>query len=343
MTQNPGDGRSRSPLSGALVAVALTGFVLLLMHLAAEVLTPLMFAFFLTALALPVYRGLQQRGIGRGLALLLLLVGLVGGLLLLIALVLIAVGRLQEGLSAYTAQLTAQLEALEAALAGSAGATSADTGSAAGSLLGALLKAIVSAASTAVVSVVIVVFFLLEADRIMTIMRSDAVQQVPVLGQLPRMGATAVKYFGIRTRLNLLTGAGVTLICLLLGVDYPLLWGVCAFFLSYIPYIGLLTAMIPPALLALAESGWGAALLVVIGITAINLAIENVVEPGYTGRQLKLSPTVVFVSFFFWAWLLGPVGGLMSMSITVLLMLVFQGHESTHWLAEIIGRGGDEG
>jgi predicted PurR-regulated permease PerM len=131
---------------------------------------------------------------------------------------------------------------------------------------------------------------------------------------------------------------GVSAICLILGVDYPLLWGVLAFFLSYIPYIGLLTAMIPPALLALAELGWIQALIVVIAITAMNLAVENILEPGYTGKQLQLSPTVVFFSFFFWAWLLGPAGALLSMPITVLLLLVFQRDESTRWLAQIIDR-----
>ena len=96
--------------------------------------------------------------------------------------------------------------------------------------------------------------------------------------------------------------------------------------------------MIPPTLLALAESGWLQAAIIVIGITAINLTIENVVEPGYTGRRLQLSPTIVFMSFFFWAWLLGPVGALLSMPITVMLMLAFQSDDSTHWLAQIIGR-----
>jgi predicted PurR-regulated permease PerM len=158
------------------------------------------------------------------------------------------------------------------------------------------------------------------------------------LGQLPQLARTAVRYFGIRTRLNFLTGTGVTVICLLLGVDYPLLWGALAFFLSYIPYIGLFTAMIPPTLLALAEFGWLQAVVVVVGITALNLTIENVLEPGYTGQRLQLSPTVVFLSFFFWAWLLGPVGALLSMPIAVLLLLVLQQDEGTRWIAQIIGR-----
>jgi predicted PurR-regulated permease PerM len=239
--------------------------------------------------------------------------------------------------------LAARLAGLEAALAQRgvdvAGA-SGQAGAAAATVLGDLLKAIANAASTALVSLVIVAFFLLESSRFMQIIRSDLVQDRPVLSSVPQVAHTAVQYFGIRTRLNLLTGVGVSVVCWILGVDYPLLWGVLAFVLSYIPYIGLLTAMIPPALLALAESGWLQALSVVIAITAMNLTVENVLEPGYTGKRLQLSPTVVFVSFFFWAWLLGPVGALLSMPITVLLMLVFQRNEGTRWMAQIIGREG---
>ena len=163
-------------------------------------------------------------------------------------------------------------------------------------------------------------------------------QRQPFIGQLPEVARTAIRYFGI-DRLNLITGAGVTVVCLLLGIDYPLLWGVLAFVLSYIPYIGLFTAMVPPTLLALAERGWLAALIVIVSITAINLTIrKRALSPATPGKRLQLSPTVVFLSFFFWAWLLGPVGALLSMPITVMLLLVLQ-RERKHPLAgAVIGR-----
>jgi predicted PurR-regulated permease PerM len=205
-------------------------------------------------------------------------------------------------------------------------------------MLGYLLKAIADVLGTAVVSLVIVAFLLLELEHFKRVLCSPSVQNEPFLGQVPRLALTAVRYFGIRTRLNLLTGAGVTVICLILGIDYPLLWGLVAFVLSYVPYIGLATAMIPPALLALAEHGWLQAAIVVIAITAMNLLIENIVEPAYTGKQLQLSPTVVFVSFFFWAWLLGPIGALLCMPITVMLYFVFESDGTTRWMAELIGR-----
>jgi AI-2 transport protein TqsA len=330
------------PLARSVVSLALVGIVLLLMHLARPVLIPLLFAFFLAALAMPGYRWLQARGLKRGIALLPLIIALLAGGLGLIVLALIAVGHLQTGLASYQDQLQARLMELEAALVARGVSISGLSGQAgaATSLLGNLLSAIVDTASAALVSLVIVAFFLLESQRFIRILSGDVVRNQAILGHLPRLARTAVQYFGIRTRLNLITGAGVTLVCLVLRIDYALLWGIVAFVLSYVPYIGLATAMIPPALLALAEHGWVQAAIVVISIRALNLLIENVVEPGYTGKQLQLSPTIVFVSFFFWAWLLGPVGALLSMPITVMLWLVFQDDASTRWMAELISREG---
>ncbi len=330
-----------SPITRALAGIALVGFYLILVHLAAPVLVPILFAFFLVALALPVFQWLQRRGLKRGLALFLLVTLLLVSGLGLLFLALISVASLQSGMAAYSSELSTKMAELSAALA-SAGvdlsSVSEQLAALSAAVLTGFLSALVTIITTGMTSLVIVAFFLLESERFLNIIRTGVIKDRPMLSQLPAVGQTAVTYFNIRARLNLITGAGVTLICLLLGVDYPLLWGVVAFFLSFVPYIGLVIAMIPPTLLALAEFGWVQALIVVIGVTLINLLIENVLEPGYTGKRLSLSPTIVFLSVFFWSWLLGPVGALLSMPITVLLLLVFKNSESTLWLAKIIGK-----
>jgi AI-2 transport protein TqsA len=328
-----------SPIIQALAAFALVGFVLMLLHLSSSVLVPILFAFFLIALAMPVFQWLQKRGLKRGLALFLLIILILAGSLGLLFLGLASVSSLQSGLQEYSDQLSASMAELSEALAASGvdlTGVSEQIAALSSAVLAGFLTAIATIISNGMVSIVIVAFFLLESDRFLSIVRTGVIKDRPMLSQLPAVGQTAVTYFGIRARLNLITGVGVTLICLLLGVDYALLWGVLAFFLSFIPYIGLAIAMIPPTLLALAEFGWPQALIVIIGVTAINLLIENVLEPGYTGKRLSLSPTVVFLSLFFWAWLLGPIGALLSMPITVMLFLVFQHNEGTHWLAKII-------
>lgn len=328
------------PITRSLIGLALVGFVLMLLHLATPILTPILFAFFLVAMAISPFRWLLARGVRRGPALLLLVGILLVGGIALVLLTLVSVRNLQAGLTMYSEQLGVRMADIKAAMAHlglEAGGVGEEIAALSISGMSAVLAALVNVASNALISLVIVTFFLIEFERFMIIIRSERVRSVPFVGQIPAVAQTAVRYFGIRTRLNLITGVGVTLICVLVGVDYALLWGVVAFFLSYIPYIGLLTAMIPPALLALVEHGWPQALLVAIAIVLINLTIENVVEPGYTGKRLQLSPTIVFLSFFFWGWLLGPIGALLSMPITVMLLLVLQHDEDTLWLARIIG------
>ncbi len=130
---------------------------------------------------------------------------------------------------------------------------------------------------------------------------------------------------------------------LLLGVDDPFVWAIGAFFLSFVPYVGLILAVIPPAILAFAESGPAAALIILIAAAVLNVVAENVLEPSMTGKALKLSTWLVFVMFFFTVWLIGPVGALLAMPITVLIVLVLQGNQRTRWLATILSTGDQAG
>lgn len=327
------------PFTMSLAGVALVGVVLALLAWSAPVSTPILLGWYMTALSLPGYFWLQKRGVKPGTALLLLILTLLIGGIAIGVLAIVSVNSLQEGLHLYLGNLDEFASGLQAA-AGETGAALkiADRmGSAGlGKLLAAFLPAIIDAASNFLFGLVLVAFLLLEAPRFQRLLKSDLAER-PMLSQMPTLMKTAVAYFGIRTRLNLLTGLSFAAWLLVLGVDYALLWGVLTFVLSYIPYIGLFTAMIPPTILALAEFGLTRGILVVVGAVALNLLIENVLEPSYTGKKLRLSPSIVFISFFVWGWILGPVGALLSMPIMVMLMLVLSQHESTHWLAEIIG------
>ncbi len=332
-----------APLILSMLGLAIAGFVLVLMHWASPVLNPILFALYLTAITYPIFSWLKGRGMNRGLS----LFALVGGMLLvglLIAFLVFSGARhLSSGLGEYGGLLDGRQAEIEGALdsAGLASTGLADTlnSEQLQGLLAAIAGIAVSVASDFVFSVVLTAFVLLESERFIRVL-SSATSDHPIVYQMPAVMKTAVAYFGIRTRLNFLTGLGFTIVLFLLGVDYALLWGVLAFFLSYIPYIGLAMAMIPPALLAWAESGPVYGLIVIIAATVINLTIENVLEPSYTGKRLSLSPSIVFASFFFWAWLLGPVGAILSMPITVMLFLVLSGDENTAWLARIISRDG---
>jgi predicted PurR-regulated permease PerM len=329
-----------APITFALAGVALVGIVLVIISWAAPVLTPILLGWYMTALALPGYFWLQKRGVKKGVALLILILALLVGGIAIGILFIVSINSLQDGLALYLDNLDQFATSLE----GLTGETGQSTKIAEllgsdglGKLLASFIPALIDAASNFLFGLVLVAFFLLEAPRFQKLLNTVLTDR-PALSQMPTLMKTAVAYFGIRTRLNLLTGLSFAIWLIVLGVDYAPLWGVLTFVLSYIPYIGLLTAMIPPTILALAEFGLTRGIMVVVGAVALNLIVENVLEPSYTGKKLRLSPSVVFVSFFVWGWLLGPVGALLSMPITVMLMLILNQHESTQWLSRIIGR-----
>src|SRR5215213_8592398 len=118
-------------------------------------------------------------------------------------------------------------------------------------------------------------------------------------GKLTVFGRNVVRQLGLRAIVNLVTGAGVTVLLLVLRVDFPLMWGILAFFLSFIPWIGLPLAVAPAVVLALAEHGIDRALLVIVGVILINILAENALSPMLMGRGLSLSPTILFIGFIF--------------------------------------------
>jgi predicted PurR-regulated permease PerM len=195
---------------------------------------------------------------------------------------------------------------------------------------------------TLVFAVIVAALLLLDGRRLSRLVAGGLGSENPVFREAPSIARAAVTYFGVRIRVNIITAAGLLILMLVLGIDDPLLWAVAAFFLSFVPYLGLILAMIPPTILALAESGPLAAAAFVIGGTALNLIAENLLEPTLTGRALSLSTWLVFIMFFFWVWLIGPVGALLSMPITVLVVLVLQHNERTQWVAALLTRERDE-
>jgi predicted PurR-regulated permease PerM len=122
-----------------------------------------------------------------------------------------------------------------------------------------------------------------------------------------------------------------------LGVDFPILWGLLAVLLCYVPTIGSIIAAIPPVLLALIQLGPGAAGGVAIGFFAINLVMGNAIEPRFMGKGLGLSTLVVFLSLVLWGWILGPVGMLLSVPLTMTAKIALEANPNTAWLAHLLG------
>ena len=108
------------------------------------------------------------------------------------------------------------------------------------------------------------------------------------------------------------------------------------FFTGFIPVIGFVIAVAPPAALGLVESGWVTAVIVIAGFVILNAIVDNILQPRLMGQDLNLSPVVVFLSLFLWSFLLGGIGMLLAMPLTILTVIVFEQFQETRWLAVLM-------
>ena len=152
-----------------------------------------------------------------------------------------------------------------------------------------------------------------------------------------RVGVAIKRYVALKTVISLGTGITITILMALLRVDYPILWGVLAFLLNYIPNIGSIIAAIPAVLLAWLQIGPGTAIIAALGFLVVNVIMGNIIEPKVMGYRVGLSTLVVFISLVFWGWILGPVGMLLSVPLTVMFRIVLGTNESTRWIAILLG------
>jgi predicted PurR-regulated permease PerM len=141
----------------------------------------------------------------------------------------------------------------------------------------------------------------------------------------------------IKTLISLATGVLIGIWLYILGVDFPVLWGFLAFLLHYVPNIGFIIAAVPALLLALIQLGAGTAALAAVGYLTIDLLLGNLFETRLMGRRLGLSTLIVFLSLIFWGSLLGPVGMVLCIPLTMTLKFACENNKGTEWLAVLLG------
>ncbi len=145
------------------------------------------------------------------------------------------------------------------------------------------------------------------------------------------------QYMNIKVLVSFATGLMIFIWLWLFGIEYPLLWALIAFLFNFIPNIGSIIAAVPAMLLALVQLGPFYMLFTGLGYLIANLLMGNVVEPRFMGRGLGLSTLVVFLSLVFWGWVLGPVGMLLSVPLTIMFKIAFESSDDTKWIAILMG------
>jgi predicted PurR-regulated permease PerM len=202
-----------------------------------------------------------------------------------------------------------------------------------------LLSSLGGLITNAFVILLTVVFMLLEASSFPIKLRTVLTDPGSSLVHFSTIAANVNRYIALKTLVSLTTGFVAWIWLAILGVDFAILWGLLTFILNYIPNIGSIIAAIPPTLLALIQFGPGTALLVLIGYVVINAVLGSILEPRLMGYGLDLSTLVVFISLVAWQWVLGPVGMLLSVPLTMTLKIALESHEDTRWVGLLLGSG----
>lgn len=344
------DTVKRTRSLGFLVSVACIILIIGALRLAESFLIPVMMAFFLAQLSLPVTKALRARRVPLWLAVgltVVISITLITGILMM---TINLIGEFRAEVAGWARELRGLAETWGAHLEerGLKGAEEVLPGlfnpqaTAVVRLVNQvdLLGRAASLASTTFFVVILMVFMLLEGGgfggRIQAIHRLRG----PNFAHLHRVSDDIQKYLGVKTLVSAVTGTLAGVLTWALGLEFPVLWGLVAFLLNYIPAIGSVIAAIPPILVALVQfDGPWRSVLVLIGYLAINMTLGNVIEPMLLGQRFGLSTLVVLLSVLFWGWLWGPIGMFLAVPLTMLVKVVFDNSADFRWLSVAMGKG----
>jgi predicted PurR-regulated permease PerM len=187
-----------------------------------------------------------------------------------------------------------------------------------------------------------VVFILLEASSFPAKLKASASDPDATMQGFGKFLGTVQKYMAIKTWVSLATGGAIAIWLSIIGVDYPLLWGLLAFLFNYVPNIGSIIAAVPAVLLGFVQLGGGHAALTAMGFLLANVVMGNVVEPRVMGKGLGLSTLVVFLSLVFWGWVLGLVGMLLAVPLTMTVKIALESSRDTRHIAVLLGPATEE-
>jgi len=131
-----------------------------------------------------------------------------------------------------------------------------------------------------------------------------------------------------------------TLLVLVAIIPLAVLWGLLAFVTNYIPNVGFLIGLVPPALLALLEGGPELMISVIVAYSVINFVLQSVIQPKFVGDAVNLSLTLTFLSLLFWSFVIGPLGAVLAIPLTLLAKaLLLDVDPDTRWISRLFASG----
>lgn len=335
------------PLVVSAVLFASLAVGLLAMRAANDILSPILLALVLAISVSPLLRWFMNRGAPSWLALVLTIVLTILIILAIVWIVGLSVQDFGESLPEYEQRIDEIEESLGSTLTNlgvDVDNLAADRLVAPDQLLGLVAEfagGLVSGLSNWGLILMTTAFFLVEATVIRRKVHSVAEDSDPDVQRSLRLNQDLRQYMVINAGVGLLAAVINVILLAIIGVDFALLWGVLSFFMSFIPSVGFLISVIPPALMALIQFGFTEMLIVIVAYIIINFLVDNVIKPRFIEEGVNISATVTFLSLILWGWVLGPIGAILAVPMAIMVQSILNSREETRWLAYMMGTGSE--
>ncbi|GAA4286557.1 AI-2E family transporter [Georgenia daeguensis] len=322
-TEPPGRAAGVRPGAGQVLAVVAAALVVATagLHAVSGIFAPAFLALTLVLAAHPLQRRLVARRWHPLVASGVVLLGLYALLLVLVLATGFAVVQLSGALPRYADDFPALYEHALAWLA-TVGVDATRVGDVLAGvdlvgLAGDLLDYL-GAASSQVLLVVMVMFFLsLDLSAVRNRSARLRAARPRVAAALSDFARRVRTYWVVSTVFGLVVAALDVVALALLGVPLALTWGILAFVTNYIPNIGFVIGLVPPALLALLEGDVATMVWVIVVYSVINFTLQSLIQPKFVGDAVGLNPTVTFLSLVFWSFVVGPLGAILAVPLTL--------------------------
>lgn len=323
-----------------LVAIASAIIILAGIKLANEIVVPFLLSLFIAIICSPMIKFMTKRKVPLALAIAILFIAFLLGFIFLAGIINSTLQEFTQSIPQYKVQVSARVQSVLAlahkwhlplTLSQEEIMSKFDP-SAIMNLVSKLLMGLSGALSNIFVIFLVVVFMLFEmpvAKYKLALALSPDDDLSNEKEYINQVLDGVIGYLGVKTFVSLLTGGLIWILLEFLGVQYAILWAILSFLLNYIPNIGSILAGIPIVIQALVLNGFSVGLGTLIGVVIINMIVGNVLEPRLMGKKLGLSTLVVFLSLLFWGWLLGTVGMLLSVPLTMACKVALEFNKKT--------------
>jgi AI-2 transport protein TqsA len=293
------------------------------------ILAPTLLTLVLTICAAPVRDWLPARGVPRGIATPTIVLVVFGVLAAFVYAIVIALIQFVAMLPTYSAQFDRIGESIARWL-GSVGIGQAQIQAI---VTGIDPRNIVATVAGALGGVVNLTGALVIVLTMMILMAADSAFARVIFGQLEAINPDFIaaitqytsnvrRYMAVTTLLGIAQGTLNSIALAILGVPSALLWGMLSFLCSFVPNVGYFIALVPPLFFGFLVGGWSAAIVVLVVYALINAVVQSIIQPRVVGQAVSLSQTVTLFSVLFWAVVIGPIGAILAVPLTLLAKAV---------------------